>query len=491
MTGREPGIDNGMILNYVNGERANVTGEPVYEVFNPAFGIKIGSVGDTSRDEVDRAIDCASEAFEKWSRIPVTERIKHLFRLERLLNENADVLAETVTKEHGKTFEESRGEIMRVIENVQAACASTYHLMGKNSSNISAGIDEEMIRVPMGVFSVIAPFNFPIMVPFWFIPYALGLGNTVVMKPSEKVPFTMQKTIDLFERAGFPKGVVNIVNGGSPTVDAILENKKIVGVSFVGSTNVGEKIYDKAVSARKRAQAGMSAKNYELVMPDADLEKTVGNLVSSFFGNAGERCLAGSVLVTLPENHDKVVRAFMEAAGKLRLGYGLDKETTMGPLIRKDHLERVKSYIAGGEKAGAKLILDGRKMRSEKYENGYFLGPSIFDRTDSEMQIIREEIFGPVASVMQVENFDDAIEEINKSQFGNASTIFTSNGNFAHRFVTEVQAGNIGVNIGVAAPIAFYPFGGFKKSFLGDLHGQGGDDHVHFYTEEKIVISRW
>ena len=479
------------IYNYINGKRERNTGDSEFTVYNPAFGKRIATVYDTGNDEVDNTVDFAYSAFLKWSKIPITDRIKFLFRLENLMRENADELAKMVTIEHGKTFKESQGEVMRAIENVEAACSSTYNIMGRNSKNIAGGIDEELFRVPMGVFAAIAPFNFPIMVAFWFIPYAVGLGNTIIVKPSEKTPLTLQKTVDLFEQAGFPPGVISIVNGSVNTVNAILNNKKISGVSFVGSTGAARYIVSTAAANHKRAQAGASAKNYELVMPDADLDKVVPNLISSFYGNAGERCLAGSVLVTLPENHKKLVEKFKMEAEKLKLGYGLDDKVSLGPLIRSEHKQRVLGYIDSGVSEGANLTLDGRKFSAGKYSAGYFLGPSIFDNADPDMKIVREEIFGPVASVVEAKNIDDAIEIINKSQYGNASTIFTKSGEYAEKYIEGVQAGNIGVNIGVAAPIAFYPFAGYKDSFFGDLHAQGGPDHVMFYTDSKVVIKRW
>ena len=479
------------VYNYINGKREKNTGDSEFTVYNPAFGKRIATVYDTGNDEVDNTVDFAYSAFLKWSKIPITDRIKFLFRLENLMRENADELAKMVTIEHGKTFKESQGEVMRAIENVEAACSSTYNIMGRNSKNIAGGIDEELFRVPMGVFAAIAPFNFPIMVAFWFIPYAVGLGNTIIVKPSEKTPLTLQKTVDLFEQAGFPPGVISIVNGSVNTVNAILNNKKISGVSFVGSTGAARYIVSTAAANHKRAQAGASAKNYELVMPDADLDKVVPHLISSFYGNAGERCLAGSVLVTLPENHKKLVEKFKMEAEKLKLGYGLDDKVSLGPLIRSEHKQRVLGYIDSGVSEGANLTLDGRKFSAGKYSAGYFLGPSIFDNADPDMKIVREEIFGPVASVVEAKNIDDAIEIINRSQYGNASTIFTKSGEYAEKYIEGVQAGNIGVNIGVAAPIAFYPFAGYKDSFFGDLHAQGGPDHVMFYTDSKVVIKRW
>ncbi len=481
----------GSLPNYVGGRRIEVVSETRYPVYNPAFGSVIAEAPESGGDHVASAVDVAQTAFEKWSRIPVTERVKFLFRLERLMSERLDELAATVTREHGKTLSEARGEVLRAIENVEAAAASVYHIMGKNNLDISEGIDEELYRVPLGVFGVVSPFNFPLMVPFWFIPYAVGLGNTVVVKPSEKTPVSMTFITRLFEEAGFPPGVVNVVNGGSKSVDALLINPKVKGISFVGSTSVAEYIYSRGTASHKRVQAGASAKNFEVVMPDADLNLVIPSLISSFFGNAGERCLAGSVLVTLPENHERVLKLFVDVASKLRLGYGLVAGVDMGPLIRREHLERVKRYIEVGESEGARLVLDGRGVRLNDYPDGFFLGPTVFDEVSADMRISREEIFGPVASVMTVRNLDEAIEVINSSRFGNAATIFTSSGHHAREFVSQVEAGNIGVNIGVAAPIAFYPFAGMKDSFFGDLHAQGGDDHIYFYTERKIVISRW
>ncbi|MEM0270968.1 MAG: CoA-acylating methylmalonate-semialdehyde dehydrogenase [Thermoprotei archaeon] len=481
----------GPLPNYIGGRRVEVKSDTRYIVYNPAFGSVIAEAYESGKEHVDGAVKEAQAAFEKWSNIPVTQRIKHLFKLERLMSERLDELAATITRENGKTISEARGEVIRAIENVEAAAASVYHIMGKNTLNISEGIDEELYRVPVGVFGVIAPFNFPLMVPFWFIPYAIGLGNTVVVKPSEKTPVSMTLIVGLFEEAGIPPGVVNIVHGGAKTVDALLDNTDVKGISFVGSTPVAEYVHRRGAANHKRVQAGASAKNFEVVLPDADLGSTIPSLISSFFGNAGERCLAGSVLVTFPENHERVLKLFVDAASKLRLGYGLEAGVEMGPLIRREHLERVKSYIEVGESEGASLVLDGRKISSGSYTEGFFLGPTVFDGASMDMKIVREEIFGPVASVMCVKNLDEAVEVINAGRYGNAATIFTSSGRYAREFVKRVNAGNIGVNIGVAAPIAFYPFGGMKDSFFGDLHAQGGDDHVYFYTERKVVITRW
>ncbi|MEM0134874.1 MAG: aldehyde dehydrogenase family protein, partial [Thermoplasmatales archaeon] len=393
--------------------------------------------------------------------------------------------------EHGKTFEESRGDVIRAIQNVESAAASSYQIMGRNNRQISNGIDEELVRVPLGVFAVISPFNFPVMIPFWFFPYSVTLGNSVVIKPSEKTPMSMEFVMNLVRDAGYPEGVIQLVNGGREAVDYILENKKVAGVSFVGSTPVAEYVYKKGTSNRKRVQAGASAKNYILVMPDADLEAGLDNLIGSFYGNAGERCLAGSVLVTLPENHDKVMSAFRKRAIDLKLGYGMEKDTDMGPLIRREHKEKVEMYIEKGSRDGGKIILDGRESRCAKYPNGFFLGPTIIDKVAEGMTVMNEEIFGPVASFYTANSLEEAIEVINRSRFGNASSIYTTSGKSAKKFSDGIDAGNIGINVGVAAPIAFYPFAGMKDSFFGDLHPQGGDDSVFFFTERKVIISKW
>lgn len=479
------------IRNYVDGKFEEGKGDEKYEVFNPAFGKKIASVKEAKREEVDRAIDNASDAQKKWEKVPISDRIKYLFRLENLMWNRIDEIAEVTTVEHGKTFEESKGDVIRAIQNVESGAAASYQVMGRNNRQIANGIDEELIRVPLGVFGIISPFNFPVMIPFWFLPYAVTLGNTVVMKPSEKTPMSMEMMMNLINEAGYPSGVIQQVNGGKEAVDFILENKKVVGISFVGSTPVADYVYKKGTSSRKRVQGGASAKNYVLVMPDADVEGNMNNMIGSFYGNAGERCLAGSVLVTFPENHDRVLEAFKRKADSLKIGYGMEKSTEMGPLIRRDHLERVEKYIETGENEGGNIVLDGRKKRSSEYPDGFFLGPTIIDDVGEDMTVMKEEIFGPVASFFTASNFEEAMKVINGSRYGNASTIYTTSGVHAKNFSERVETGNIGINVGVAAPIAFYPFSGLKDSFYGDLHPQGGDDNVFFFTERKVIISKW
>ncbi|MGC8673187.1 MAG: CoA-acylating methylmalonate-semialdehyde dehydrogenase [Thermoplasmata archaeon] len=480
-----------IIKNFLNGEYEKPQGEPKYDVYNPATGEIIAKVAEGKKDDVDRAVDLAYDAQKKWENVPLPERIKMLFRLENLMWENIDEISEITTIEHGKTFLESKGDAIRAIQNVESAAAVSYNIMGQNNKNIANGIDEELIRVPIGVFAIISPFNFPLMIPYWFMPYAIAMGNTVIMKPSEKTPMSIEKSMEFIKKAGFPENVVQLVNGGREVVNYILDNKKISGISFVGSTPVAEYVYKTGTSKRKRVQAGASAKNFILVMPDADIEKHMPNIIGSFFGNAGERCLAGSVLVTMKENHDKVVNSFLDQAKRLKIGYGLEKDVDMGPLIRKEHKERVIKYIESGIHEGAKILIDGRTYKNERFPNGFFLAPTIFDSVDTSMIIAKEEIFGPVASIITAENFDQAIEIINKSHYGNASSIYTNSGYYAREYVDKIKAGNIGINIGVAAPIAFYPFAGMKESFFGDLHPQGGLDHILFFTDSKVVISRW
>ena len=479
------------VMNYVNGKFEEGEGNEKYEVFNPAFGERISVVREAKRDEVDRAVDLALDAQKKWMKVPISDRIKYLFKLENLMWDRIDQIAEVTTIEHGKTFEESRGDVVRAIQNVESAAAASYQIMGRNNKQIANGIDEELVRVPIGVFAVISPFNFPVMIPFWFFPYAVTLGNTVVVKPSEKTPMSMEMIMSLVRDAGYPEGVIQLINGGREAVDHILENKKVAGISFVGSTPVAEYVYKKGTSNRKRVQGGASAKNYVLVMPDANLEGVISNIIGSFYGNAGERCLAGSVLVTFPENHDRVLNLFRKHASELKVGYGMDRETDMGPLIRREHMERVEKFIELGQNEGGKLVLDGRNSKPKKYPGGFFLGPSIVDGVSEGMAVMKEEIFGPVASFYTADSFEDAIDAINSSRYGNASSIYTTSGLYAKKFSDSVNAGNIGVNVGVAAPVAFYPFAGMKDSFFGDLHPQGGDDGIMFFTDRKVIISKW
>lgn len=484
----------GKLRNFINGKFQESSSSEVRNVINPATLEKIAEVPLSIREEVELTIREAERAFEKWKEVPITERIKYIARMRELLLKHSEEISRIITQEHGKVIHEARKEVKRAIENIEAAIASVYHMMGRNNMDIATGVDEEYIREPLGVFVVITPFNFPAMIPFWFIPYAIVTGNTVIVKPSPRTPVTLSYIIHILseEKLGLPPGVLNLINGGKEVVDTIIENPVVRGISFVGSTPIAKYVYGKGARYGKRVQAQASAKNFIVVMPDADLEKTIPALVGSFFGDTGQRCLAGANLIVFPENHKEVVEKFKEQARRLILGYGLDESVTMGPLNSKEAKERVVNYITRGIEEGAKLILDGRRFHVKGgWLDDCFLGASIFDNVTPDMTIAREEIFGPVASVLEAKDFDEAINLINRSDYGNAASIFTNSGKWARLFKKYVKAGNIGINIGIPAPVAWYPFGGMKDSFFGDLHGQGGDDFVYFFTERKIIITRW
>jgi malonate-semialdehyde dehydrogenase (acetylating)/methylmalonate-semialdehyde dehydrogenase len=480
----------GVIPNYINGEFRPSASARLLKIYNPSLDEVIGEVPISIRDEVSEAVDTAYEAFNKWREIPITKRIQYLYRIKEVLERYSEDIARVITQNHGKTIHEARGDMRRTIDNVEAAISAAYTLAkGEYMQNIAEGIDEYMIREPLGVFIIVTPFNFPTMISFWFIPYAIVLGNTVVVKPSEITPAPFHYILELLHReAVLPKGVINVVHGDGSVVEDLVKNKKVVGVASVGSSQTAERIYRLAGEYGKRSLNGGGAKNFVVVMPDADLDRYMPTIISSFFGNAGQRCLAGSNLVLVGEIYSKGLRAFVESASKLKLGYGLDESVDMGPLVTSRARERVINYIEKGVEEGAKLILDGRGVRVREYPRGYFLAPTIFEGVTPDMVIAREEIFGPVASVIRVESLDEAIEMINKSEYGNAAAIFTRNLEAARKFVSSVEAGNIGVNIGIPAPIAFFPFAGRKRSFYGVLHPQ--IDTIDFFTDKKVVIVR-
>lgn len=481
------------LKNYINGSFKESNTTQYKQVINPATLEKISEVPFSTKEDTKDAIESSYEAFKEWSEVPITERIKYLFRIREAIISHQDEIATLITQEHGKTLSEAKGEIRRALDNIEASIGGIYKMMGKNNLDISQGIDEELINEPLGVFASIIPFNFPVMIPFWFLPYAIITGNTIIVKPSPRTPtsFTLVMKI-LHNEVKLPAGVINLVHGDKEVVDALLEDKIVKGVTFVGTTQIAKYVYEKGASHGKRVIAQASAKNFVVIMPDADLSKSIPNVVEAFYGNAGQRCLAAANLVTLEENHKKVLDAFVEETRKIVLGYGLDDGVTMGPMNGKDGKDRVLSYISKGISEGARLILDGRNFRIKgNYPLDNFIGPSIFDNVSPSMLIAQDEIFGPVASVITVSNIDEAIDVINKSKFGNAASIFTNNGRDARMFKKYVKAGNIGINIGIAQPIAWYPFAGMKDSHFGDLHGQGGEDYIYFFTDRKVVISRW
>jgi malonate-semialdehyde dehydrogenase (acetylating)/methylmalonate-semialdehyde dehydrogenase len=478
------------LLNYVNGRWQRSTAQEFLSVNNPATGELLTQVPLCPAEEVDRAAQAAAAAFDPWRRTPVTERVQYLFKLKNSLEEHFEELSRIITMENGKTLDEARGEMRRAIENVEVACGIPTAMQGYNSEDIARGIDEFMIRQPVGVATTIVPFNFPILVPFWFMPYALATGNTYIIKPSERTPMTMQRVFQLLEEVGFPSGVVNLVNGGPDTANAILDHPLIQAISSVGSTAVARHIYARAAANGKRVQAQGGAKNPLIVLPDADLEMTTRIAADSFFGNAGQRCLAGSLAITVGEAREAFSEALADAATERVVGYGLDDGVEMGPVITPESKARIEGLIQQGVEEGAKLIVDGRKASIRGYERGNFVRPTVLDDVPPDGEIAGTEIFGPVVGLMHVETMDEAIALVNSGKYGNMACLFTSSGAAARKFRYEAQAGNIGINIGVAAPMAFFPFSGWKESFFGTLHGQG-QNAVEFFTQTKVVIERW
>jgi len=482
--------DYGKLKLLVNGKWVDSSSSRVEPVMNPAKGEAIAQVPYATNDEVEESVNSAQDAFETWKNLPVPTRIQYIYRLKYVIEENVEDISRITTQNHGKIIDESRGEGRRLVENIEAACAIAYtKAKGEHFDQIAAGIDSSLIREPLGVFAILGPFNFPSMAPFWFIPHALALGCTVVVKPSEICPLPLQWTLKVAEKAGLPPGVVNMVHGGREVAEALIAHPTVKGVSFVGSTAVGKQVYKLAGEHGKRAIVQAGAKNFVVVMPDANLDTTVQACIPSFYGNSGQRCLSGANLVPIGDIKEDLKDKFLKVSARIRLGYGLDESAEMGPVITQKSKERIAGYIEKGIEEGAELLLDGRHARLPEYPNGYFLGATVFDNVTTDMTIAKEEIFGPVASIVEADSLDTAIEMINRLRYGNAACIFTSSGRSAREFRTRVKAGNIGINIGIPAPMAFFPFTGWKDSFFGVLHGQM--DCVDFYTDKKVVISRW
>jgi malonate-semialdehyde dehydrogenase (acetylating)/methylmalonate-semialdehyde dehydrogenase len=478
------------ILNYIGGDWVEPQGTEFFDVVNPATGELLARTPLCGNSEVAAAARAASEALPAWRRTPAQERIQYLFKLKALLEANLDELGRTITRECGKTLEEATGEMRRAIENVEVACGIPMLSKGGIVEDIAPGMDEIMLRQPVGVCASIAPFNFPGMVPFWYLPYALACGNTYLIKPSEKVPLTMQLTFQLLEQLMLPKGVVNLVNGAKAAVDGILDHPGIRAVTFVGATATARYIYRRAAEAGKRVQAQGGAKNPVVILPDADVEMAVKITADSAFGCAGQRCLATSLAVAVGEARDPFVEGICDAAADRKVGYGLDKDVQMGPVINPASRKRIEELIGVGVSEGASLPVDGRRTIIPGYEKGSFVRPTILMDVQPGSEIARTEVFGPVLGVMHVQSLDEAIALVNRSSYGNQASLFTSTGSAARKFRYEVEAGNIGINIGVAAPLAFFPFSGWKDSFFGDLHGQGMDA-VEFFTQKKVVVERW
>ena len=478
------------VLNYVGGAWRNSSATEFVNVLNPASSELIARTPISTKADVHAAVQAAADAFPAWRRTPPGERIQYLFKLKVLLEDHIDELARIITIENGKTFPEAKAELRRGIENVEVACGIPMMMQGYNLEDITPGVDETLIRQPLGVVAAIAPFNFPAMIPFWFLPYAIACGNTFVLKPSERVPLSMRRTYELIEKTGLPKGVINLVNGGKEVVDALCDHPTIRAISFVGSTPVAKHVYTRSAAAGKRMQCQGGAKNHVIVLPDADMDLAKQIISDSAFGCAGQRCLAVSVAVTIGEAQKIFRDAIADAASSLKVGFGLDTGIQMGPVISKESKQRIETLIATGVSDGAKPIVDGRNTRIAGHENGNFVKPTILDGVPASSSLANTEIFGPVLSLIHANSIDEAIEFIRKSPYGNQASLFTTSGAAARKFRYEAPAGNIGINIGVAAPMAYFPFNGWKESFFGILHAQG-KDAVEFFTESKIVVERW
>jgi malonate-semialdehyde dehydrogenase (acetylating)/methylmalonate-semialdehyde dehydrogenase len=479
-----------ILPNYISGRWMSSSAHETVDVYNPARGEVIARAPLSTRADVDAAVEAAARAYPAWSETPAVVRARAMFRFRALLEEQSEELARIVTTEHGKTLDEARGSVRRGIECVEVACGAPSLMMGYGLENVAPGIDCQVMRQPVGVCAAIAPFNFPAMVPLWFLPFALVSGNTFIVKPSEQVPLSVRRMMELLERCDLPPGVVNMVNGGRATVEALCDHPGIRALSFVGSTPVARLVYQRATHAGKRVQALGGAKNFIVVMPDADLDRAIGAITESFYGCAGERCLAGSVLVPVGAAHGKARERLVASARALRVGDGGVQGVTMGPVISGRHRERVLGYIERGVSEGARLVLDGRGVEVGDRPGGFFVGPTVFDEVSPAMAIGREEIFGPVASISPVKDLDEAIRVMDAHPNANATSIFTSSGRAAREFSHRAPASMVGVNVGVAAPMAYFPFGGARDSFFGDLKVHGRDA-FEFYTDKKVTISRW
>jgi malonate-semialdehyde dehydrogenase (acetylating)/methylmalonate-semialdehyde dehydrogenase len=483
-------VSTEVIKNYIGGKWLPSTAKETLPVHNPATNEIIAQVPLSNAKDVDKAAQAALNAFSEWRQTPPPDRIQYLFKLKDVLEDNFEDISRMITEENGKTLNESRGEMRRAIENVEVACGIPTLMQGNFLEDIARGVDEYMIRQPVGVAAIICPFNFPGMIPFWFMPYALATGNTCIVKPSERTPLTMQKIAQLIAEIDLPPGVFNLVNGGPDAVNAILDHPSIRAVSFVGSTPVAKHVYSRASANGKRVQAQGGAKNPLIILPDADMEMTTRIVSDSAFGNAGQRCLAASLVVTIGEAKEPFTESMMQSASSRVVGYGLDEKTTMGPVITPKSKTRIEGLIQKGIEEGARAILDGRGATVTGYEKGNFLSPTILDGVPVGGEIASTEIFGPVLGMIHVNTIDDAIEFVNSGRYGNMACIFTSSGAAARKFRYEATVGNIGVNIGVAAPMAFFPFSGWKESFFGTLHGQS-HHAVEFFTQTKVVVERW
>ena len=478
------------IFHFVNGKEFKGESKRLADVFNPATGEVQAKVNLASKSDVDAAIKVASQAFPEWADTPPITRARILFKFKELIEKNSDELTKLIVAEHGKVYDDAKGSLTRGLEVVEFACGIPHLLKGEFTENVGRGVDSWSMRQPLGVCAGITPFNFPAMVPMWMFPVAIACGNTFILKPSEKDPSCSMMLADLLKQAGLPDGVFNVVNGDKESVDALLEHKDVAAISFVGSTGIAKYIYENAAKFEKRVQALGGAKNHCVVMPDSDLDQAVNGLMGAAYGSAGERCMAQSVAVAVGNVGDELVKRLSQKVEALKVGPGMDKTSEMGPLVTKEHLDKVRGYVDLGIEEGAKLVVDGRNLKLQGYENGFYIGGCLFDHVTENMRIYKEEIFGPVLSVVRVKDFNTAVDLINNHEYGNGTSIFTRDGDSARTFTNKIKVGMVGVNIPIPVPMAFHSFGGWKRSLFGDQH-MHGPEGVRFYTKLKTITSRW
>jgi malonate-semialdehyde dehydrogenase (acetylating)/methylmalonate-semialdehyde dehydrogenase len=479
-----------IIKHFVGGKVIDGTSQRKGQVFNPATGEQESEVILATKSDLDKTVEIAKKAFETWSLKPALQRARIMFKFKELIEKNFDELTKLIVSEHGKVYEDAKGSLIRGLEVVEFACGIPHVLKGEFSENVGTNVDSYSMRQPLGVAAGITPFNFPAMVPMWMFPLAIACGNTFILKPSEKDPSCPMRLAELLHEAGLPDGVFNVVNGDKEVVDAILTNNDIKAVSFVGSTPIAKYIYENAAKNEKRVQALGGAKNHLVVMPDCDLDGAVNGLMGAAYGSAGERCMAQSVAVAVGDIGHELVSRLVKKAEALKIGPGMDKSSEMGPLVTKQHLEKVKGYVDLGVKEGAKLALDGRDLKLQGYENGFYIGGCLFDHVTTDMRIYKEEIFGPVLSVVRVKTFEEATKMINEHEYGNGVSIYTRDGDAGRTFASKIQVGMVGINVPIPVPMAFHSFGGWKRSLFGDsgMHGMEG---IKFYTKLKTITSRW
>jgi malonate-semialdehyde dehydrogenase (acetylating)/methylmalonate-semialdehyde dehydrogenase len=479
-----------LIEHFIDGKITKASSKKTSKVFNPATGEQTAQVHLASKIDVDLAVEKAKKAFTDWSRKPPAQRARVIFKFKELIEKNSDEITKLIVSEHGKVYEDAKGSLTRGLEVVEFACGIPHLLKGEFTENVGTDVDSWSMRQPLGVCAGITPFNFPAMVPMWMFPIAIACGNTFILKPSEKDPSCSIKLAQLFQEAGLPDGVFNVVNGDKDAVDALLINKDVVAISFVGSTPIAKYIYENAAKNEKRVQALGGAKNHCVVMPDCDLDQAVNGLMGAAYGSAGERCMAQSVAVAVGKIGDQLVSKLEKKVKLLKIGPGLDKKSEMGPLITKEHLEKVKGYVDLGVKEGAKLVVDGRNIKLQGYEKGFYIGGCLFDKVDKKMRIYKEEIFGPVLSIVRVKDFESAVNLVNDHEFGNGTSIYTRDGDVGRTFASKIKIGMVGINIPIPVPVAYHSFGGWKRSLFGDQH-MHGPEGIRFYTKLKTITSKW